>query len=106
MLSSLLCLWQSILLVSASTSAQKYSENLFIKDLPDGKIMATFDFVTAWNVNPVTFVGHSRGMWNTFNVWFIHSTSIVSTIIDMQTKLRWNSWWMILLTSLCVSRDI
>ena len=59
MVGSVLCLWQAILLVSAS---QKYSEDLFIKDLPDGKIMATFDFVTAWNVNPVTFVEPSPGM--------------------------------------------
>ena len=73
MLASVLCLWQAILLVSASTSAQKYSEDLFIKDLPGGKIMVTFDFVTAWSVNPVAFVQPSPGMRNTFSAWFIHS---------------------------------
>ena len=53
---SLLSLWSSILLpVSASLSDQDYFEGLFMKNLPDGRVMATFDFITTWKLNPVSF---------------------------------------------------
>ena len=61
MLFSALSLWSVILLVSASKSSQNYSEDLFIKHLPDGRVMATFDFITSWDRSPVTFAQPSLG---------------------------------------------
>ena len=58
---SVLYLWSAILLLSASASGQNYSENLFIKYLYDGRIMATFDFVMTSDVHPVTFAQSSLG---------------------------------------------
>lgn len=58
---SVLSLWSSVLLVSASLTDQDYIEELFIKNLPDGRVMATFDFITTWNLSPVTFAQPSLG---------------------------------------------
>jgi hypothetical protein len=52
---SVLSLWSSVLLVSASLTDQDYVEKLFMKNLPDGRVMATFDFITTWNFSPVSF---------------------------------------------------
>ena len=32
-----------------SASGQKYTEDLFMKHLIDGRVMATFDLVTTWD---------------------------------------------------------
>lgn len=58
---SVLSLWSSVLLVSASLTDQDYVEELFMKNLPDGRVLATFDFVTTWNSSPVTFAQPSLG---------------------------------------------
>lgn len=60
---SVLTLWSSVFLVSASILAdQDYNEELFIKNLPDGRVMATFDFITTWKSSPVyTFAQPSIG---------------------------------------------
>ena len=67
---SVLSLWSSILLVSASLpiSDQDYFERLFMKNLPDGRVMATFDFITTWNLNPVTFAQPSIGKIHNYDL--------------------------------------
>jgi hypothetical protein len=40
---------------------QKYSEALFIKFLPDGRVSATFDFSTVWSVHPLRFSSAGNG---------------------------------------------
>lgn len=59
-------LCSALLLVSASIPGQNYSEDLFVKHLPDGRVMATFDFITTWDINPVTFAQPSLGMPHAF----------------------------------------
>ena len=61
------------LTLSLSPSDQVYTEELFIKHLVDGRIMATFDFVTAWDESPIAFgrpslnVGKDHGAVSTQN---------------------------------------
>lgn len=43
------------LTLSVSQSDQVYTEELFMKHLIDGRVMATFDFVTAWDESPFAF---------------------------------------------------
>lgn len=62
---SVLSMCSVILLASASESGQNYSEDLFIKNLPDGRVMATFDFITSWDISPVTFAQPSLGKTST-----------------------------------------
>ena len=40
---------------------QQYSERLFLKLLPDGRVSATFDFSTVWSVHPLNFSSPGNG---------------------------------------------
>ena len=40
---------------SQSRSDQRYSEQLFLKHLPDARVAATFQFKTVWDIDPLDF---------------------------------------------------
>lgn len=46
----LLSLW--LCSCKAASHSQKYEENLFIKDIPGGKVLAFFTFKTTWHIAP------------------------------------------------------
>ena len=37
---------------TAANDSQKYEENLFIKNIPGGKVLAFFTFKTIWHITP------------------------------------------------------
>jgi hypothetical protein len=53
----------SVLLLGseASFEDQTLREDLFIKHLPDARVMAHFEFSVTWDVHPLIFAGDSRG---------------------------------------------
>ena len=51
-----------VLLSRASTGRnQDYAEELFISHLPDGRVMAVFEFATTWDMHPLLFSHHNGG---------------------------------------------
>lgn len=45
----------------ATGQRQSNAEELFLKHLPDGRVMARFEFSTDWDVHPLSFVRSSNG---------------------------------------------
>ncbi len=39
----------------AAGETQDYAEELFLRHLPDGRVLAVFEFATAWLVPPLAF---------------------------------------------------
>ena len=49
---------------AASGDTQSLSEQLLLRHLPDGRVLAHFEFTTTWAVHPVHFSGASNGKWS------------------------------------------
>ena len=62
--------WIILLLLSipgvrlTTEQGQSNTEELFLKHLPDGRVMARFEFSTQWDVHPLSFVRSSNGVWH------------------------------------------
>lgn len=41
-----------LFLCGVGGSSQRYEENLFIRDVPGGKVLAFFTFKTTWHITP------------------------------------------------------
>ena len=54
---ALLCL----ALCSKCRQSQHFSEQLSLKHLPDGRVSATFEFRTSWDVHPLDFSHPASG---------------------------------------------
>ena len=50
-----------LVLGSDCRRSQRYSEELFLKHLPDGRVSATFQFTTTWDVHPLDISQPSNG---------------------------------------------
>ena len=50
-----------LVLGSDCRRSQRYSEELFLKHLPDGRVSAIFQFTTTWDVHPLDISRPSNG---------------------------------------------
>ena len=54
------CVCSLIALIGAQ-KGQELQEELFLKHLPDGRVLAHFEFTTAWHIHPLAFSHPSSG---------------------------------------------
>jgi len=71
-----------LVLGSDCRRSQRYSEELFLKHLPDGRVSATFQFTTTWDVHPLdlsqTSNGEPRGRSLSIINWCLNVSSSIS----------------------------
>ena len=47
--------------VSGTQTGQGNTEELVLRHLPDGRVMAHFEFTTSWSIHPLTFAQSTNG---------------------------------------------
>ena len=57
----LLCLCVLLSAAQKHEREQDFAEQLFLKHLPDGRVLASFEFTTTWDIHPLTFTQPHAG---------------------------------------------
>ena len=64
-----LCLCGLLAAAKKHEREQDFTELLFLKHLPDGRVLASFEFTTTWDIHPLTFTQPHTGEV----VWWVDS---------------------------------